>query len=47
MEGSNTQEQSVRSVLSTGRPTPETLANAIRGFYGDKADPVPKAYATS
>ena len=47
LEGSNTQEQSARSVLGTGDPTPETLANAIRRFYGDKADPVLKAYAAS
>ena len=44
LEGSNTQEQPARSVLGTGDPTPETLANAIRRFYGDKADPVLKAY---
>ena len=47
LEGSNTQEQSARSVLGGGDPTPETLANAIRRFYGDKADPVLKAYAAS
>ncbi len=47
LEGSNTQEQAARSVLGTGDPTPETLANAIRKFYGDKADPVLKAYAAS
>ena len=45
LEGSNTQEQSARSVLGTGDPTPETLAAAIRKFYGDRADPVLKAYA--
>jgi para-nitrobenzyl esterase len=47
LEGSNTQEQSARSVLGTGDPTPETLANAIRRFYGDKTDPVLKAYTAS
>ena len=47
LEGSNTQEQAARSVLGAGDPTPETLANAIRKFYGDKADPVLKAYAAS
>jgi para-nitrobenzyl esterase len=47
LEGSNTQEQSARSVLGSGDPTPETLANAIRKFYGDKAEPVLKAYAAS
>ena len=45
LQGSNTQEQPSRSVLGTGDPTPETLANAIRRFYGDKAEPVLKAYA--
>ncbi|MDR3700020.1 MAG: carboxylesterase family protein [Candidatus Sulfopaludibacter sp.] len=47
LEGSNTQEQPARSVLGTGDPTPETLASAIRRFYGDKAGPVLKAYAAS
>ena len=47
LEGSNTQEQAARSVLGSGDPTPETLANAIRKFYGDKAEPVLKAYAAS
>jgi para-nitrobenzyl esterase len=47
LEGSNTEEQSARSVLGSGDPTPETLANAIRKFYGDKADLVLKAYAAS
>ena len=45
LEGSNTQEQAARSVLGSGEPTPETLANAIRKFYGDKSEPVLKAYA--
>jgi para-nitrobenzyl esterase len=30
-----------------GDPTPETLANTIRKFYGEKADPVLKAYAAN
>jgi para-nitrobenzyl esterase len=47
LEGSNTQEQGARSVLAGGEPTPETLANAIRKFYGHKADPVLKAYAAT
>src|ERR1700735_529007 len=47
LEGSNTQEQAARSVLGSGDPTPETLADAIRKFYGDKAEPVLKAYAAS
>jgi para-nitrobenzyl esterase len=45
LAGSNTQEQPARSVLGTGEPTPETLANAIRKFYGDDAADVLKAYA--
>ena len=47
LAGSNTQEQSARSVLGDGDPTPETLANAIRKFYGDKADGILKAYAAT
>ncbi len=47
LAGSNTEEQGARSVLSGGEPTPETLANAIRKFYGDKAEPVLKAYAAT
>ncbi|WP_228486725.1 carboxylesterase/lipase family protein [Paludibaculum fermentans] len=45
LAGSNTQEQSARFVLGPGEPTPETLANAITKFYGDRADAVQKAYA--
>jgi para-nitrobenzyl esterase len=45
LEGSNTQEQAARSVLGAGDPTPETLNNAIRKFYGDQAGPVLKAYS--
>ena len=47
LEGSNTQEQPARSVLGSGDPTPETLADAIRKFYGDKAEAGLKAYAAS
>ena len=47
LAGSNTQEQPARSVLGAGGPTPETLANAIAKFYGDKAGPVLKAYAAT
>ncbi len=47
LAGSNTQEQSARSVLGEGDATPETLANAIKRFYGEKADGVLKAYAAS
>jgi len=47
LAGSNTEEQGVRSVLAGGEPTPETLAAAITKFYGDKAEPVLKAYAAT
>jgi para-nitrobenzyl esterase len=47
LAGSNTEEQSARSVLGTGEPTPETLAAAIKKFYGDKADAILKAYAAT
>ena len=47
LAGSNTQEQAARSVLGDGEPTPETLANAIQKFYGDKADGILKAYAAT
>jgi len=47
LAGSNTEEQAARSVLNAGGPTPETLANAIAKFYGDKAGPVLKAYAAT
>src|SRR4051794_28547119 len=45
LAGSNTQEQPARSVLGDGEPTPETLAAAIRKFYGEKADDIVKAYS--
>jgi para-nitrobenzyl esterase len=47
LEGSNTQEQGARSVLGTGDPTPETLAKAIKRFYGDQAEALLKAYAAN
>ena len=47
LAGSNTEEQGPRAVLAGGEPTPETLAAAIRKFYGDKAEPVLKAYAAT
>lgn len=47
LEGANTQEQPARLVLGNGEPTPETLANTIRKWYGDQADPIIKAYAAS
>jgi para-nitrobenzyl esterase len=47
LQGSNTHEQAPRSVLGAGEPTPETLNAAIKRFYGDKADPLLKAYAAT
>ena len=47
LAGSNTQEMNAGMVLAGGEPTPETLAAAIRRFYGDKADAVLKAYAAT
>lgn len=47
LAGSNSQEQPARAVLGQGEPTPETLANAIRRFYGDKADEILKAYSAT
>jgi para-nitrobenzyl esterase len=34
-------------VLGEGEPTPETLASAIKRFYGDKADEILKAYSAN
>ena len=47
LAGSNTEEQGARAVLAGGEPTPETLASAIKKFYGEKAEPVLKAYAAT
>lgn len=47
LAGTNSEEMSPRAVLSGGDPTPETLAAAITKFYGDKAEPVLKAYAAT
>ena len=47
LAGTNTEEMSPRAVLAGGEPTPETLAAAISKFYGDKAEPVLKAYAAT
>lgn len=47
LAGSNTQEQPARSVLGEGEPTGETLANAIKHFYGEKADDILKAYSAT
>ncbi len=47
LAGSNTEEQGARGVFAGGEPTPDTLANAIRKFYGEKAEPVLKVYAAA
>ncbi len=47
LAGSNTEEQPARAVLGSGGPTQESLANAIKRYYGDKAGPVLKAYAAT
>jgi len=47
LAGANTEEQGARAVLGNNPPTPETLAAAITKFYGDKAEPVLKAYAAT
>ena len=47
LAGSNTEEQGSRAVLAGGEPTPGVLAEAIRKFYGDKAEPVLKAYSAA
>ena len=47
LAGSNTQEQPARAVLGDNDPTPESLANAIRKFYGDNAADILKAYAAT
>jgi para-nitrobenzyl esterase len=47
LAGSNTAEQPASAVLGDGDPTPDVLANAIRKFYGDRANPVLKAYAAT
>lgn len=47
LAGSNTEEQGPRAVLAGGEPTPGVLADAIKKFYGDRAEPVLKAYAAT
>ena len=47
LAGSNTEEQGARQILGGDDPTPETLANAIRKFYSEKAGPVLKAYGAT
>jgi para-nitrobenzyl esterase len=47
LAGTNTEEMPARVVLGNAEPTPDTLASAIRKFYGDKAEPVLKAYGAT
>ena len=47
LAGTNTEESGSRAVFGAGEPTPATLEAAIRKFYGDKADPIVKAYAAT
>jgi para-nitrobenzyl esterase len=47
LAGTNSEEMPARMVLGNAEPTPETLANAIRKFYGDKAEAVLKAYTAN
>jgi para-nitrobenzyl esterase len=47
LAGSNSEEQSARSVLGASEPTPENFANAVRKLYGDRAGEVLKAYAAT
>lgn len=47
LAGSNTEEGGVRAVLAGGEPTPDTLAGAIRKLYGEKAEPIVKAYGAT
>jgi para-nitrobenzyl esterase len=45
LAGSNSEEQSARSVLGASEPTPENFANAVRKLYGDRAGELLKVYA--
>ncbi len=45
--GSNSTEQSWRSILATAPPTPENYAAALKRLYGDKADEALKLYPGS
>jgi para-nitrobenzyl esterase len=47
LAGSNSEEQSARSVLGPAEPTPENFASAVRRLYGDRAEAVLKVYAPS
>ena len=47
LAGSNSEEQSARSVLGPAEPTPENFVSAVRRLYGDRAEAVLKVYAPS
>jgi para-nitrobenzyl esterase len=47
LAGSNTEEFPARAVLRNADPTPEALAGAIKGFYGDGSGEILKAYAAT
>ena len=47
LSGSNSAELPARSALGSDEATPEGLASAIKRLYGDKAEPILKAYAAS
>ena len=44
LAGSNSMEQSARSILGTSEPTPENFAAAVRKLYGPNAGEVLKVY---
>lgn len=47
LAGWNSEESSARAVLGSAEPTPENYANAIKKFYGERADEVLKLYPGS
>ena len=47
LAGSNSEEQSARSMLGASEPTPENFENAVRKLYRDRAGEVLKVYRAS
>ena len=47
LAGSNSEEQSARSVLAAADPTPENFASAVKKLYGERAGEILKVYAPS
>jgi para-nitrobenzyl esterase len=45
LAGSNSEEQTARSILGQKEPTLENFAEAVRKLYGDNADQILKVYA--